>query len=241
MPARRFIRAAALSCLIGLVINVVIAMWLGIRPVGASFGVHASVLPRDVAYSVSRQSTTGKAILTIRRTGPNPVSVPVLRESFVDRLPSGIAEPASGGYPASAAGQARILFPRWSAWAANGAAGEPRTVRAAGFPFPSLMTYEGQNAAGAPYSSGFLYQDTRDRWRFVPCIPILEGTIANSALFAAPPLAFFLVFPVVRKSLRLRRGHCPACNYDLRSDLPSGCPECGWNRSQGQPVPASTE
>jgi len=24
--------------------------------------------------------------------------------------------------------------------------------------------------------------------------------------------------------------YCPKCKYDLRGDLASGCPECGWNR-----------
>jgi len=28
---------------------------------------------------------------------------------------------------------------------------------------------------------------------------------------------------------------CPACKYDLRGDLKSGCPECGWNRPKDRP------
>jgi hypothetical protein len=34
----------------------------------------------------------------------------------------------------------------------------------------------------------------------------------------------------VRESLRLRRGCCMRCGYDLRFDLARGCPECGWRR-----------
>lgn len=26
------------------------------------------------------------------------------------------------------------------------------------------------------------------------------------------------------------KGKCPKCDYDLRGDLSSGCPECGWRR-----------
>ncbi len=28
-------------------------------------------------------------------------------------------------------------------------------------------------------------------------------------------------------------GRCPKCDYDLRGDLSSGCPECGWQREAG--------
>ncbi len=35
----------------------------------------------------------------------------------------------------------------------------------------------------------------------------------------------------IRRWLRIRRGHCPICKYDLRGDIAAGCPECGWNRA----------
>lgn len=35
-----------------------------------------------------------------------------------------------------------------------------------------------------------------------------------------------------REAHRRARGLCPACAYDLRSDFPTGCPECGWNRTE---------
>lgn len=31
---------------------------------------------------------------------------------------------------------------------------------------------------------------------------------------------------------RMRRGHCPRCDYDLRFKVGSGCPECGWRRAE---------
>ena len=34
-----------------------------------------------------------------------------------------------------------------------------------------------------------------------------------------------------RAGRRASKGLCPRCAYDLRGDLDSGCPECGWNRS----------
>lgn len=33
-----------------------------------------------------------------------------------------------------------------------------------------------------------------------------------------------------RAARRVRAGHCPHCDYDLLSDFPRGCPECGWGK-----------
>lgn len=35
-----------------------------------------------------------------------------------------------------------------------------------------------------------------------------------------------------RGRLRRARGRCIKCGYDLRGDLDTGCPECGWNREK---------
>ena len=38
-----------------------------------------------------------------------------------------------------------------------------------------------------------------------------------------------------RPERRIRAGHCPNCNYDLRRDFSRGCPECGWHRETHGP------
>ncbi len=65
----------------------------------------------------------------------------------------------------------------------------------------------------------------------LPYRPIPRGFVLNTLLYAAlwPPV---LALPfALRGSYRRRRGRCPRCSYNLRGDLASGCPECGWNRA----------
>ncbi len=58
----------------------------------------------------------------------------------------------------------------------------------------------------------------------------------NTGVFA---LGWMIVMGVPRAGVYWRRrlrGCCPRCAYDLRDDLKSGCPECGWRRTEPQPV-----
>ncbi len=71
--------------------------------------------------------------------------------------------------------------------------------------------------------------------RVIPLRPIWTGLAVNSAIFAAGWWLIVLVFIHIRRRTsahaRIMKGLCPKCAYDLRGDFPSGCPECGWNRS----------
>lgn len=70
--------------------------------------------------------------------------------------------------------------------------------------------------------------------RVIPYGVNLSGLIVNTAFYAS--LWFLiLVFPFyscryVLQKRRYRCGKCPICKYDLRNEMNSGCPECGWNR-----------
>ena len=73
--------------------------------------------------------------------------------------------------------------------------------------------------------------------RVLPLRPIWPGFASNTIFYAA-----VLWLPirgpfVLRRHLRRRRGRCLKCGYDLRGDLPGGCPECGWNREGTQEAP----
>ena len=55
-----------------------------------------------------------------------------------------------------------------------------------------------------------------------------------NTLFYAFILWLFIRGPfVLRRHLRLKRGHCLKCGYDLQGLPPDRkCPECGWNREK---------
>lgn len=70
--------------------------------------------------------------------------------------------------------------------------------------------------------------------RALPLMPVWSGLIIDTALFAGVWWIVLVSPRLVRASLRRRCGRCPACAYDLRGDLPGGCPECGWGRRAGE-------
>jgi hypothetical protein len=67
----------------------------------------------------------------------------------------------------------------------------------------------------------------------LPICPIWLGFIINTAFYAVV-LGLLLWIPrFVRALIRIFRGRCPQCGYDLRGQPPEaggGCPECGCGR-----------
>ncbi len=71
-----------------------------------------------------------------------------------------------------------------------------------------------------------LYLPTRYCYARLPFHPLLAGLVANTIFYAAILCAIGHLLRQTRRHLRLRRGHCPSCNYDLRGQY-TLCPECG--------------
>ena len=70
---------------------------------------------------------------------------------------------------------------------------------------------------------------------------IFGGYVHNAISLMLASMAL-LSLGWIRDRLRARRarwaliaGLCPSCRYDLRGEMHSGCPECGWRRQDSAP------
>lgn len=64
-------------------------------------------------------------------------------------------------------------------------------------------------------------------WRALPLWPIWAGFAADSVFYAAMLWLPLRGLRAVRRFMRLNRGMCLVCGYDLRGDRSRACPECG--------------
>lgn len=66
----------------------------------------------------------------------------------------------------------------------------------------------------------------------LPTRPLVEGVLINTLFYAALIGAPLHAHRIVRTTLRLRRGRCVHCGYDLCHNYASGCSECGWKKPE---------
>jgi len=127
------------------------------------------------------------------------------------------------------------------AWARDGTelrSSVSRQVVGAGFPLRCFSHYEVQSANVGAIRRGM--------WpvlgALVPVLPYWPSISINILLLGLMSLvanvslvAFWRWHPIQQD--RLRRGLCPHCAYDLKSQPTPGCPECGWLRAAGITTP----
>ncbi|MCH8822370.1 MAG: hypothetical protein IH984_02565 [Planctomycetes bacterium] len=58
----------------------------------------------------------------------------------------------------------------------------------------------------------------------------LPSFVINTIFFSVSLWILWLSPSATRRFIRRRRGRCIKCSYDLRGELSTGCPECGWGR-----------
>jgi hypothetical protein len=66
----------------------------------------------------------------------------------------------------------------------------------------------------------------------VPLSPIWPGFAVNSLFYGVSLWLVISGLFILRRFIRLKRGHCPPCGYDLRGNPEGGCPECWWGREE---------
>lgn len=65
----------------------------------------------------------------------------------------------------------------------------------------------------------------------LPFRVLWKGAAVDTATFGAIWSIVLFASGRLRRRLRVHRGLCPRCAYDLKDQRNSGCPECGWMRS----------
>jgi hypothetical protein len=80
----------------------------------------------------------------------------------------------------------------------------------------------------------------------MPLRMIWPGFVIDTLFYAAISGGVFFGFTSAKRFIRIKRGRCPRCGYDLRGGVMSderlaisghtatstaGCPECGWGRN----------
>lgn len=106
--------------------------------------------------------------------------------------------------------------------------------------WPRLSFYWQHNGLNSEVSKGFVIKGTRSLkvsdtvglgiMRVIPYGIWWPGFVANEIVFCSLVLSFGLALSWSKKRWRMKRGLCPVCAYDLRSDLKGGCSECGWRK-----------
>ena len=64
----------------------------------------------------------------------------------------------------------------------------------------------------------------------LPLRPLWPTFAVNTVCYAISLWLIIGSLSLFHRLMRITRGHCPGCGYDLRGSLAAGCPECGWRR-----------
>lgn len=115
-----------------------------------------------------------------------------------------------------------------------------------GWPLPTVASYScwnpWDNSSAARTDQGLIrlkpLKPNGQNMTTLTFAPIWSGLFWSSTVHAATWALILIAFPTLRRHLRLGRGHCPRCNYNLVANFLSGCPECGWNRAS-MPLPTT--
>lgn len=261
---KRSIFTILLFLVFGAIVNVAVAwgcaFWVDAMPRGsmerAQRGASHRQQPRWDVLVVERAASTFVFAGSVRVSPPNPLRPGASQEEMdryleEKRRYEANESPGSWSEPASHV----VTVPYWSRAAHRPTAEEVDRVRysedARGWPMRSLLSRKDAartdpRASWAPAGSTCAIdlgdaQGPLGLPRVLPLRPIALGFIINTLLYAAALLLVFVVCAYTRRLMRIRRGRCRKCGYDLRGDLERGCPECGWGREAVSGAPGAED
>ncbi len=222
---RRLIARACIFLLLGAIINVAVAWGLvfSIREVGDPTDHTEAIIAFDdegwVAHFWALDRYTEFGLELFDCVWMNKT----INRAYFDGKPD----------PSSVLPSWGDLGPPSEEFVSSGIERRDRMVAAWGWPFQSLYCVADLDV-GAESITHYKYAlragdigDNPSQPRLLPLRPIPHRFALNAIISASALLTCATLVNVVKRALRLRRGHCPHCNYDLQGNTSGICPECG--------------
>lgn len=222
------VRAIPMFLLAGLVATVAVTWIVSVRqsPFIHHRPLHRSTPPRLADLNMM-DINAGEVIR--RALGDAPFGYPPPREH--DSGPWVIDVPDK--WPARAQDQVRLTTLGQSIHYQQTNTSFTIQVRRVGWPFRCLEQTDWYDTTSAnprreSHRVGFGVPTLSGRTDIIlPIRPLFPGLVINSVLYGFVLWIAFAAVSETRRVMRLRRGGCPKCGYDLTGL--DGCPECGWN------------
>jgi hypothetical protein len=237
---RSSIREAGKCLLLGALTTVAVAWWFACRPQFSGRAVWQGSIGGVPCYS-QQVSSAGSSWLITDAIVPSPdlTDRPEIARKILAMEMELLAlqhVPSSAGHDENWAPTRPHVAP-----AANSLVIEHRH----GWPLRALTCHVIQAPAQEPVFSWCAVVQRQAKTnqllltRMLPLRPLWPGFLIDVVLYASIWLATIFGVTSARRLIRIRRGTCPRCGYDLRGQrmdhgqnvrAATGCPECGWNR-----------
>lgn len=217
-----------------------IVVWEGNDPTPTNAGIGVSKIPVKVDFKTNRVKIYLDSPAV---NGWNEIdAVALIDNNHQTQWACGVGASTTYASGSAVATTPEKLIPSWAkletptqAFASGSIKSEHRIAAGFGWPFVALA-YEfvveqgvNQNAFSSSTNLSQVFPPM-----FIPYRPILIGFLLNSVIYAIGPLVIFLAIRrplhIYKEFMRMRRGCCVICGYNLRYDFKQGCPECGWLR-----------
>jgi hypothetical protein len=221
MNARARWRTLTVFLLLGITLNVLVALTIAINPSQTSLSLRD---PRSTESWPLWVPPTWPAWEHLRRTHPASMySIQHVRGFGIDMVQ-------------------QVFWPNYEA--AGRPAPNPPPVRivvscdTVGLPFrsfhveygaydPNFQTRPRVYTRPPGILGGWSIPGIRPFDRPLPLAPLWPGFALNTLFYASALSVPFVLFQSFRRRHRLRRGLCPRCAYDLQGLRSAPCPECG--------------